>query len=80
VRIAPVPKVAGGTTIGGLAAYGLEVAIDYGADIKPSLAAWIVLLVSFTVAWLIPGEDGPLHEMPHYPRDPTWADQKNEAA
>lgn len=67
MRLAPIPKVAGGTTIGGLVAYGIEVLIDYGWDIKPSLAAWIVLLTSFTVAWLIPGENGPSHGIPAYP-------------
>lgn len=66
MRLAPVPKVAGGTTIGGLVAYGMEVLIDYGWDIKPSLAAWVVLMTTFTVAWLIPGEE-PSHGLPPYP-------------
>ncbi len=67
MRLAPIPKVAGGTTIGGLVAYGIEVLVDYGWDIKPSLAAWAVLMTTFTVAWLIPGEDGPSHGLPPYP-------------
>jgi hypothetical protein len=84
VRLAPVPKVAGGTTIGGLVAYGMEVLVDYGWDIKPSLAAWVVLLTTFTVAWLIPGGDGPLHGLPPYPRrsfpdaDPIAVEQPEE--
>lgn len=66
-RWAPVPKVAGGTTIGGLVAYGVEVLVDYGVDVKPSAAAFLVLLTTFVVAWLIPGEDGVSHGLTPYP-------------
>lgn len=56
MRLAPVPKVAGGVTLGALAAACIEVATDYGLDVKPSLAALVTLLVTFLTAWLIPDE------------------------